>query len=112
METLTDLQNFLMGAGPFALTFFCGIVAGYLIKSMPFITNQLIPLLVVLACSFIFRFTQKVSLEDHQQWFNPEFRLYLVGGLIGFATWIAHNKFLKKWIDDRFGGNVPPPSGP
>lgn len=92
----------LMGASPFLVVFMCGVVFGYAVKSIPFINNKVIPLLVIILCSILFRYSQKVTDADCQNWYNPEMRLYMIGGLIGFASWIAHNKYLKKWIDDRW----------
>lgn len=106
MQALNDLQSFLLGGTPFVIVFLCGLIFGYVVKSIPFITNRIIPLLVVVMCSILFRFTEKIADDDFQKWYKPEIRLYMIGGLIGFASWIAHNKYLKKWVDEKwFNGN-------
>jgi hypothetical protein len=99
METLEDLKTFLMGAGPLTLVFTASIALGYMLKTLPVFPNYLIPWVCVAFSSCALRFTQKITEEDCQKWFMPELRLYIVGALVGFAAWIAHNRFLKNWID-------------
>ena len=74
------------------------VVLGYVLKGLPFVPNQIIPALVILAGGVLNPLLVPRSSVSPEVG-NVILHLALQGVIAGFVAWVLHNKLLSKWID-------------
>ncbi len=74
------------------------VVLGYVLKGLPFVPNQIIPALVILAGGILNPLLVPRSSVSPEVG-NVILHLALQGVIAGFVAWVLHNKLLSKWID-------------
>lgn len=100
MNELVKLNDQLWGAPAGVLVAIFSITLGYVLKATPF-NNHYIPLIVVVVCTAGFMLSAPVQTPD------VPLRIYLtrnfmIGFIIGGATWLFHAQILKRWVDPKF----------
>ena len=93
MDFFNDLIAQLTSLGPEALVGLIIIVAGYVIRLLPWPPGRWIPVLCLVLGAVLYPLLAKPGPADLAVR-HPAVRQVLVGFLIGFLSWIGHNKFL------------------
>lgn len=115
MEMLNDLLNQVANIGTGALIVLAVVVAGYVVKAIPFVPNGLIPLVtlaVAVTANVLLGEVGSVSPSTR----HPEIRLGMVGFLYWGVGWLLHNQGLSRleklapaWLKPLLGASEPPP---
>ena len=100
MQTVDQWTSYALslGAGPF--TVFAGWVVGWVIKLLPFVPNNRIPLCVVTWCAICYPL---LATRGATPW-----RVFIVQSVVlglgmGLAAWWTHNKILSRF-ENRLPG--------
>jgi hypothetical protein len=116
MDFLSDLFSQLTALGPEMLVALIVIVLGYVLRWIPQFPNRLIPIACIFLGGILYPLLGPVPKPDAAIR-HPMIRLVLVGILIGFISWVSHNKFLKPledkcpWLKGLFDGDPPAAGG-
>lgn len=100
LKELLELLHTLYGLPGYALVFLTCVVFGYLVKAGRWLPNHQIPLLI-----FLWGTIWNLLLADTREP-GSSLRLWLarnliLGFLIAGLAWLAHNRWLKGWLDPK-----------
>lgn len=104
LDTVLKWNETLSGLPSLPIVVLGCIVVGYMVKLIPVINNQWIPLIV-----FLFGVGANLGIQPPDNWV----RSVILGLVAGTASIIIHKKILKNWIDvDVFPPNDTKPTPP
>ena len=95
MSIIEDILNSVGNLGSGAQVVLCVLVLGYVIKSIPQIPNNLIPLFTLGAAIAANILLGDVSAVDYKVR-NPEVRLGIIGLIYWGIGWLIHNQGLSR----------------
>lgn len=90
--------------GPFALTVLACLIAGFLVKTVSFVPNKLIPLVTFLVASAVYLSLGNPADAPYEMR-HPWVRHLAIGGAAWVTAWVIYAKFLKGLnMDKLFNG--------
>lgn len=107
LDDLQNLGSFFTKISSWQGIFLLGValcIFGYVLKGLPFVKNDFIPAIVIVAGAVLNPFVSSPAEGLH----NPTLTLALQGFIAGALAWILHNQVLSRFIDPKlFKGSTP-----
>lgn len=103
MNYLIQINDHLQHAPVGVLAMLFSIAMGYVLKSLPFINNKIIPAIVVPVTSFAYTSIQfslwTIKDDAHPISYIP--LNLMLGFIYGAMAWFCHAQILRRWIDPK-----------
>lgn len=114
MDTINDIITQIKGLSPELLVGAVVIIIGYVLRSVKKFPNEAIPLCCVLLGAVVYPLLVPIPAGVK----GAAVHAVMLGLLIGFLAWIAHDKLISKiedkipWLSGFLTHNDPPPAQP